>query len=413
MTEFYLLLFTIISLALIGWGLVHRERGYQYPFFMGSMFVSFILPQAFVLYKNPSLISQEGLQRLFLMSSLCAVMCWAGYQFVPNQKWINNLNVRLNRTRLVQGGIVLLFIGMVSKYSLGLVEHTINQDNYGLTGTATILWFFGRLLYVSLAIFLMEFIRDIIFSGRRQPAMAFFLIIGMSFWFIKKSIPPRWFFAAAVAAIIFLIPLFGANRGIVNDTITQNWEDVNTSTEKAIEIIGERNSLELKNAAILMDATSKSGKYGYGTGYWDATIFQFFPGQIFGFELKNALQLKLGLSEWNFLNGYRRVPGSTNTGIGDAFAEFDYFGCLIFAIIGYFYKHLWIAANYYKSLFSRILYIGLGSTAMVTITHGTQRFIQELLFQLIFVGVVVLFAKTKTRSFAAPKYRKPHFRRVN
>jgi hypothetical protein len=414
MTELYLYLFIAICIGLIGWGLLRIERAYQYPFFMGSIFVSFIIPQAFVLYNNPEPATPEALQRVFLMAFLCAVMCWFGYQISPNYSLLNKLNVEINEPKLFQAGTVLLIIGMLSRASIGLVTIERAGHSNGWTGPVTILVFFGQLIYISLAIFLMELLRrpnfqnllfttlaayyplmTIIYAGRRQPTMTFLLVIGLCFWFIKRSIPPRWFFVVSIAAIIFLIPLFGANRTIVNDAITQDWEAIESSSEKAIENLQEENFLELKNAAILMDAASKTGRYGYGTAYWDAAIFQFFPGQIFGRELKEALQLKLGLSHFKYLFGYHIVPGSTNTGIGDAFAEFDYFGCLFFAAIGYLYKHLWISANYHKSMLSRLLYIGLGSPAMVTITHGTQRFVQEALFQLIFVGFVVYYAKQK------------------
>lgn len=203
MTEFYLYLFIAACIGLLLWGLMRLERAYQYPFFMGSMFVSFIIPQAFVLYKNPEPASPEALQRLFLMAFLCAVMCWVGYQFSPNTIWLNKLNIPINESKLFQGGILLLIIGMLSKYSIGLVTIERGGHSHGLTGVSTILWFFGNLLYIALAIFLMELLkrpniqnfiftalaayyplRDIIYAGRRQPAMAFLLIIGLCFWFV-------------------------------------------------------------------------------------------------------------------------------------------------------------------------------------------------------------------------------------
>ena len=422
MTEFFLYLFIIACMGLILWGLVRLERAYQYPFLMGSIFISFIIPQAFVLIKNPEPATPEALQRLFFMSFLCALMCWLGYQFSPNQMWLSKLTVSVNEKKLFNAGVFLLAVGAVSKYSFQFAAIETAGHSNGLTGTRTILWFFGRLLYIAFGIFLMEFLKrptvqnfiftglaayfpliDIVYGGRRQPAMTFLLIVGLCFWFIKRTIPPRWFFVAAIAAIIFLIPLFAANRSIVNDTINQDWEAIETASERATENLQEQNYLELKNAAILMDAASRTGRYGFGTAYWDAAVFQFFPGQFFGRELKESLQLKLGLSHFKYLFGYYIVPGSTNTGIGDSFAEFDYFGCFIFAFIGYFYKHLWISANYHKSIFSRLLYIGLASPAMVTITHGTQRFVQEALFQLIFVGFVVHYARRKTVTKLAVK----------
>ena len=145
-----------------------------------------------------------------------------------------------------------------------------------------------------------------------------------------------------------------------------------------------------------MDASVTTGRYGYGTGYWDNLVFQYFPGQIFGYGLKKALQFNWGASHYlRYLYHYNVHNGTTFTGIGDAFVEFDYFGCLVFALIAFIFKNLWISANYQKSIFSSLLYIGLISPAMVGITHGTGRFLQEGVFQFIFVSLVVYYSREK------------------
>jgi len=46
MANFYLLVFISICVAILLWSMIRLERIYQFPFFMVSVFLSFILPQA-------------------------------------------------------------------------------------------------------------------------------------------------------------------------------------------------------------------------------------------------------------------------------------------------------------------------------------------------------------------------------
>ena len=414
MANFYLYLFIIACLGLLGWGMIRLERAYQYPFFMGVIFVAYILPQAFALAANPGGVSPEGLSRVFCMSLLCAVMCWIGYQIAPSPKWLKALNVEVNEQKLLKAGIVLLAIGYFFRFLLGNTAIQTAGHSNGWTGAATIYLFFAQVIYIALAIFCIRTLKNPNFSnfiltgiaayyplqtilgGRRQPAMTFVIIIGLSFWFVKRSIPPKWFFILFIVVITILIPILAHNRAFWQEVVLNG--DLNTlssSIQNSTGRVLQGEVLELRNAAVMMEASTVTSRYGYGTGYWDGIVFQFFPGQIFGRGLKEALQFKLGLGHYKYLFGYSIVPGSTNTGIGDAFIEFNYFGCLVFAWMGYVFKTLWISANYHRSIFSILLYIGLISPAMVGITHGTVRFVQEGLFQLIFIGLTIYYSRNK------------------
>ena len=106
---------------------------------------------------------------------------------------------------------------------------------------------------------------------------------------------------------------------------------------------------ELKNATVLIAATRESGAYEYGASYWNRIVFRFVPAQFVGESFKNSLmvggtQRDLGDFTEDEL-GYRMPPGSTVTGIGDAFHEFSYLGCLFFAAMAYLFKDLWAAAS--------------------------------------------------------------------
>ena len=247
-------------------------------------------------------------------------------------------------------------------------------------------------------------IMPIILAGRRQPTMTVCVIVGLTVWFAKRFVPPKIFFLLLIVIGIFIIPLFGQLRGETwNLAAQRDWETLMSSSEASLESVMEGEILELRNAAMIMDASASAGRYGYGTGYWDSLVFQFVPGQIVGNDLKRSLQFRWGpdRSYLASLHNYYIHSGTTDTGIGDSFREFDYFGCLFFALMGILFRILWISANYHRSKFSMLLYIGLISPAMVAVTHGTGRFLQEAIFQLFFVSAAIYFARRKASTHLA------------
>jgi hypothetical protein len=426
MPEIYRNLLVIICLGLLAWGLIRIERIYQYPFFMGAIFLSFLIPQAFALVNNPGKLDQQSLERVLLISSLCAASCWIGYQAKPNLKWLTIFQVDVDKNKLSQSAIFLMLVGYFFNFLLRNDSTSTMVGGGALTGASTIYIYFGQVIYIAFSIFLVEILRkpsiqNIIFTllagwiplqsvlaGRRQPTMTFVIIVGLSFWLIRRYIPPRWLIILAIFLMTILIPAIGAMRGGLWDALfSGQLQTILSTTEKAINAQQKGDILELRNAAFLINATIHLNLYGLGAGWWDAIIQILIPGQIFGFGFKQSLQFNL-LSNPNnptlanstlfALYGYSWNPGTTATGIGDSFVEFGYLGCLSFALIGYVFKNLWISAYYQKSLFSSLIYIGLISSAMVGLTHGIGRFLQEAIFQIGVISLVIYYAKEDPKS---------------
>jgi hypothetical protein len=418
MTQIYIYrdILTIICLSLLGWGVIRVERIYQYPFFMGSMFMSFILPQAFSLIDNPgSAVSQEALERVLLVSCLCAAACWSGYQIKPNKKWLAKLNIVIDERKLFKAGIVLMAQGYFFNFLLSRTTIQRSAINGNWTGPATIYGFFANVIYIAFAIFLLQTLKrpnainlicvmlagwfplQSLLAGRRQPTMTFVIFIGLSLLLVYHYVPPRWLVSVAVLLLAFIIPVVGQLRaGFWELVFSGNWQQILSSAQGAFTSQQKGDILELRNAALLMDISERAAIHGYGTGWWDAIVFQYVPGQIVGYDFKQSLQFNW-LTFDTIKNSYNYVIpiGTTTTGIGDSFVEFGYFGFIIFALIGYVLKNIWISAVYLKSTVSRILYMGLVSPAMLGLTHGIGRFWQEAIFQVSFVCLVAYYARAR------------------
>lgn len=412
MVDLYLYLLIVICLGLLGWGLIRLERVYQYPFFMGGIFVSFILPQAIALINKPGPVTQQALERLFLMSCLCAAMCWLGYQLPPSRNFIKKLDLVIDPQNFFQGGIVLVLIGFVSNLLISRLPDAAKESTQW-TGIITIYVFFSSLIYPGFTILLLSTLRratvskiiltacaaalpiqTIIFYGRRESTATFILAIGLSLYFVRRYVPPRWVAVTLVILALFAIPLTGTYRTIAK---TGNWEQLYQikPLESLNAFVEEGEFLELRNAALLMDAAVQTNQYGYGTDYWNTLVFRFIPAQLVGKNFKEALQIKLVNYDLESMYRYKAQIGLTMTGIGDSFTQFDYFGCFFFFFIAYLFKNLWVSAVYKNSIIGQVFYVSLFAPAMISVTHGTARFLPDLLFNFIFIGALTLYSRQK------------------
>lgn len=417
MAEIYLDLLIGICIAIVGWSLIRLERIYQYPFFMASIFISFILPQAVTLVNKSfgSVVSQAALERVLLYSCMCAAMCWVGYQYKPKRKLLAKLDIPLDESKLLQAGILLLVIGHLCFFLISRI--TIQTAaNGSWTGPATILFLFGSVVYIALPVFLLKALKRpnfinitltliaawpivlLVLGGRRQTTVTLLVAIGLSLFLVRRYIPPRGLLVAGVISGAYLIPVIGLLRGkFWTLFFNGDWQTILSASQQGLESIEKGDILELRNAALMMDAAEKLDKYSYGTGLWDSIIFQFVPGQIVGFDVKASLQFNLGtLNDLQEVYGYKVHPGTTPTGMGDSFVDFSYFGCLTFVLMGLLFKTLWVSSVYRGSVVSSLLYIALIDSAMLGVTHGIGRFCQELIFKTGVIFLITYFCRKKT-----------------
>lgn len=420
MTVFLFSTLIMICLCLLIWGISRQERVYQYPFFMSAIFFIFIIPQAYAIVFGDFTISHDAINRMLIMSCLCLAMCWIGYQFPVPQSWLRKTVVNLDDNRLQQITFIYVLVGLCCWLSLFMLP-----DDYGLkltgqsTGLFTIYFFFARTLtYLCFVLTLIQAIRTkksnyfwllvietgllfyrAFFFGRRTDIGFIVISLGICLYFVLRKVPPKALVISALIFAMFMIPFIGEQRGIYSE----KWQDNEelSLTEPLQELIqGKSSALELYNAAQIIDVTVKTSRYGWGTAYLNHLVFRYIPAQFLGKDFKNSLYLSNSnyyLYKYlvNRVNFYKIPLGSTPTGIGDAFTQFDYFGCLFFAIVAFVYKFFWYASCIPNNKIPQIIYASTSVYAIHSVTHGTVNFLPDLLSIFVFTLPIIWFCKIK------------------
>jgi hypothetical protein len=408
---FFWSLVVLVSIPLVR-VLAKPQRIYQYPYFMATVFGIFILPQALSLVRFPGAAPEQAVVTVLLVSCLCLAACFVGYAvFVPYQSKCRP-PTRINEGRLFHAGLVLVVCGLWFSY---LLRHTEVQttESGGWTGPATIYGFFQQLCYPGFAVCLISAIRkpstlriggtligsvvpvQSIFFGRREPAALFALTVGLTLYFQLRVRPPRWLLTVVIAAAMLAIPATAMYRRFQLDN---DWASVRRIDllENFERFLNEESVLELRNGAMLIEATRRSGDYQYGAGYWNHLMFRYVPAQLLSSRFKDSLMVRPSaegvereLSGMDYVNPI----GSTVTGIGDSFQQFGYWGCLIFAAIGGLFRRLWHSAVRSDALVAQLLYMQSCTCAMRAVTHWTLDFPPGLLYNAIFLGAAAVYAK--------------------
>lgn len=415
-------IFVLLASFILAKGFVKPRRFLEFPYFMAVTFVVFIFPQVISLKRFPGATPLESLTPVMIMTNLCLACCYFGY-LLPPSKWIakhGSIPVKLDR--LFQVGMIFILVSMVFTYMISrmTVEETGGST---WTGRVTIYHFFSQLVYPGFAISLFTALTRknslawiftfvaaanpviaIVYSGRRESAALFILTIGLTLFFHRRFVPPRLVIAAGIAFAMLAIPATSKYRGAMS---TGDFGEA-----KKIDLVGnfqrflnEEAILELRNAAVLIYATQVRGNYDYGTAYWDQLVFRFVPAQIFGKEFKENLMFKeTEIDEEKEddveigIRSFTPPGGSTLTGMGDAFKQFGYFGCLFFVLLALIFRSLWETALKPDTYFAKLLYIQTSTSAMRAVTHQTVDYFPGLLYNVVFLGMAVLYARVPRRT---------------
>jgi hypothetical protein len=393
------------------------EKIYEYPYFMAAAFVVFIVPQAISLIHFPGGAQSEWIANALLMCCLCFGACWAGYFRPPVQSWQQRMSQSVNLDRMFHGGVVFIVISFFFDFLISMMtEEEIGGNLW--TGKVTIYGFFAGLIYPGFAICLMTALRTgrlmawlatvvaaiqpveiSVLSGRREDTVLFLLTLALTLYYQRGIKPSRAAIILLVTFAMLAIPATGTYRGLAAQ---RDWQGVKQIKlmDNFKDYLNQESILELRNATFLIEATRQSGSYQYGEGYWDQLVWRFVPAQLLGKGFKDSLMFHSPYDQTqNELSklGYEASVGSTITGMGDSFQQLGWFGCLFFAAMALLFKTLFNASVQPNAVFAQVFYIQIATSAMRAVTHQTLDFLPGLVYYIIFLGLLFLYARVPLR----------------
>ncbi|MEO0137829.1 MAG: O-antigen polymerase [candidate division WOR-3 bacterium] len=392
MTTFLLILFLIECISILYWGLKTKGRMYEYPFLAGCVFTFWVLPQLIGLSNNQS-VSNTGLNKTIIMSCLCLFMCYFGYTL--NKDPMSIYNWSFSTKRLFKISIIFLIIGASFFFLILRLPQEITKFSLW-TGRPVLYNFFASFLEYSLILACLLYLKrkskaslivvlfclpyyfyKIFIGGRRGETVQFALIFLLSYWFIKRKALSRALFLIFILCFTLFSFSIGDYRSVMFYRVSSYAELKYINYIYNFIKIFEQGGIEMYNAVITIEASDIAKKFDFGTFHWNTFVFNFFPGQLLGYDVKSLFTIPYENPAY-YLYGYIPPKGSTMTGLSDAFLSFWYFGCIKFFLISF------ILAKVYKSaikgnLFAQYLYIFLIGGALHAITHHTQSFFSGLI----------------------------------
>ena len=387
-------LLLVLAGAACGWimilGFQKPQLMLQYPFAASAVFAGWVLPQLIGLSHN-SRIPSAALDKTILMTLFCVVAIYFGDRVgrVP----LKALNWQFNQRKLLIAATILSLVGVYFYYQVSLLANNATIEYGGQwTGPITIYVFFSTMLTYGMilaliayfqrpsrwaaALVLMSFIvyiDRIIMWGRRQPAAELAIIVGLVLWFRYRKLPSRLVVAAVLVAGTLWVNSVGDYRRVVMGDDGEGLKDaLSIDYLDNFQAIFTEGGFELLNATLDIGGADILASFDLGLSHWNGFIHAYIPGQLIGRDFKTELQVDL-VDPARQVYRHLAHPGTTHTGMADAFKSFWYFGALKFFVIAYIIARLWHAAtrgHKVALILVAVCFVG----ALESVTHTTDRF---------------------------------------
>jgi hypothetical protein len=415
------ILFFIFAALAVGMILpAFRRKDYrlQFPCLAGlTVLMQVALPMASLTGRSGEL-SDGAMTRFSVMAILCLIAAWTGYQWWKPQRrmWLPQFDDR----RLAISALILVAFGGFFTLRLGAITPDIDPVTTNWTGIATVYDFFASVMRYGAVLAVILFFRTkdwkllllslpqlweylVLFkNGRRSPTGEVIVVICVLMFFYRKWTVPLW----AMVLGIFAMAVFCFNIGTIRATKDQPLsERIHAIAEanplRAVTLEGmadDRNYVEIYNGANFMDSKAKGGHYTLGLHFWNALVFSYVPAQFLGRDFKQGLMINL--TDDTTQTGFQKSNGTCETGIGEAFMAFGYFGCVLFFGLGAFMRWLWEGAVR-NSILHQLMFMlcALGSVLAFNIQLWT--FINAVLNITLFAGPLLWWSHSQQRQQSA------------
>jgi hypothetical protein len=377
----------VLGLASAGVVLVSLRRpegAYHYPFLAGATFLGFIVPQLPAFVSDP-FFPAGAVARTAGFATLCVAACALGW-YLPGARARTRMPWRFDEGKLLAIAAALSLIGGFFALKINALPYEIKYSVY--TGLPVVYVFFARLLPYGFAIALLccarrvslpaiailtfdvyFYLDRILVHGRRAEAADFVLLIALALWFQRRWAAARLLSLVFILGAAFALTSIGDYRSVTTARDPSPWSALlKIDVAANFDVLIEQGGNEVRNAIHRMEAVRRSEAFDFGLSHWNMTVFNYVPAQLLGAAFKEGLTMPL---DGQIPRDYAPHPGTTETGLSDAFASFSYLGALKFFLLAWLMRALYDAAMAGSTL-CQIVYALSLAPAMHAVTHHTQ-----------------------------------------
>ncbi len=392
-----------LTLAVLAHGMMQPVPYIRLTVLYGALYLSWVLPQLHTIMAGQALPAR-GLAEFVAMACLSLAAGWVGWYSAPLRAGPSAPGGSRTGDMIVPA-CVLTAVSVGINLRIGAMSLEMEGVSQW-SGPITILAFFGMIRHVTFALSLLLFLRrpsavflllfllnlsttlPLVMVGlRRTEIMGFLMTVLIGLWFargIRVPVLALVLVAASFSVVVYVIgPLRTASSQIEEETGIRPsilspalWARVDVEHEMR-DNVGD--APDVKNAIHIMALRAETGGFGLGSQTWNRFVFQYFPGQIFGPEVKTALYLgnnrgKQGdntgiYDEIESRYGYNYQLGTTQTGLGSAYNDFGLAGALYFFVIFHVMRRIF-NRGMAGDIWSQALYIGLMALTITSLTHN-------------------------------------------
>lgn len=428
-----LLVYFIVCIAMVTWGIWKKDRYFQFPTISGAIWLFVLGPQMISAVLMPSkypasAIRDHGIEIAITMCILCTLAGWLGY--IKKPRFVSHKFTSWSNSRILLSGVLLYAIGfvaviMMTQYFGGFSAYFMGGEYYQdiWSGALVKYKFFSKLTYAGLLLTLFSYlIRPTIprlilsgifmiyplcvvaFLGRRGPAFAVLLTVVTSMFFIRKWTFPRW----VVVIFMVLIGLFSIvwpkYRELTSSGQFDKLKDINIKETYFGRLSNKPYEFDI--TVVTSAAVAKELNLSLGTGIYNGLVRNLIPRQIVGEKIKQSLFLKQPLEGRSTIElyGWEIPHGSTVTGPASVFWEFWFFGCLVFFFVGHAYRYLWEAAKTPGNYGYQIIYVCFLWQIPSLVMAGFSSFVGSIVYTFIPLLPFILYIKHKRNNRRAILY---------
>lgn len=408
-------LLTIITFIIYFRCLIKRECFLHVPTLFALAYLFFLIPQilAFnILGLGRNILNSDAYTLTLVYAIICLVASYLGWEsghFKDFHIFLQLFNKQINKKSLL---IIMIFTSVISNIAAfkfialskaGEFEYVNGQQ---LTGIGTKFVFIANLFYLPYSFFISQAINNskiknvfflilislltyqrIFEGGRRGPLASLFIPVLCMLYFNKSIVFSRIFILLSILAPLVLIPALSEYRFSFWELAYQNQFNVADILSIIKSYFTQDYPYDFINAINIVDFTDRNTKFGLGTGFLNDLVNGFIPAQFLGDSFKDSLYIKISPisylknSDLSFYFDYK--IGTTQTGLGNTFAEFGLLGSICFFIQAKLMRTFWDSAIT-GNLYSMIAYCYLTTPVFLSVTHGFYTFINYCFIYFLF-----------------------------